>query len=68
MKAEAMILKSLQKTKAFNLIRTTAGYFEIVCTAAQLQRPQGHSRNSLTDTVLAYTTLSSTIPTGGRRK
>jgi len=39
MQAEAMILKSLQQNKAFNLIRTTARYFEIVCTAGELQHP-----------------------------
>lgn len=68
MQAEAMILKSLQQNKAFNLIRTTAGYLEIVCKAGQLQCPQGHSRNSLIDTVSVYTTLSSTTPTREEEK
>lgn len=34
-----MFLKSLQQKKAFNFIRTTVGYFEIACTAGQLQHP-----------------------------
>lgn len=68
MQTEAMIFKSPQQNKEFNLIRTTAGSFEIVCAAGQLQHSQGHSRNSLTDTVSVYTTPSSIMPTREEEK